>query len=64
VLEVRVRVTESQHEKLQAMADALGVSAASLVDRMLAREEVDEFGRPLWWRELVADQQELPLQSA
>ena len=48
------------------IADSLGISISAYVERLLEREELDALGRPVWWDEPCArDQEELPLpQSA
>lgn len=61
--EIRARVGKEQHAKAIQMADALGISLAALVDRLIAREQTDERGRPTWWP-YDDQQEELPLKSA
>ncbi len=58
------RVNPDNHTKALAAADALGVSLAAYVDALLARDELDERGRPTWWPidDTSSDQEELPLQ--
>jgi hypothetical protein len=58
-------VQPDRHAKAQAAASALGISLAAYIDHLLAHEELDEEGRPLWWADAVpADQEELPLKTA
>jgi len=62
---LQARVQPERHAKAQAAAAALGISVAAYIDQLLAHEEVDEHGRPLWWTASVsADQEELPLKTA
>jgi hypothetical protein len=60
-----VRVKRENKAKAAKAADALGISMAAYVDALLDREELGEDGRPMWWTQPVAaDQEELPLKSA
>lgn len=62
---LQARVQPDRHAKAQAAAAALGISLAAYIDQLLAHEELDEQGRPLWWATSVsADQEELPLKTA
>jgi len=63
---VGVRVHPEQRAKLDAIADALGVSISAYVERLIEREQLDDRGRPVWWdRPVSRDQEELLLpQSA
>jgi len=61
--QLAVRISPANFDKVERMADALGVSKAAIVDEILSRELLDEHGRPPWWtRPVPQDQQELPLQ--
>lgn len=63
--EVRVRFRPPVREKAERAASALGVSLTTYVDELVARDQLDENGRPLWWDMPVPrDQRELPLKSA
>jgi hypothetical protein len=56
------RVHPEHLVKAKRAAEALGISLAAYVDELLAREELDALGRPLWWSDPIPpDQQELPL---
>jgi hypothetical protein len=63
---LHVRVDPALRMKAEKAAAVLGISLAAYVDQLLAREEVDETGRPVWWTDPVpSDQGVLPLaQSA
>lgn len=62
VVELKVRVLEAHREKAYGISAALGISTAAYIDELLAREELDEHGRPVWWTDPVpADQQSLPV---
>ena len=63
---VGIRVHPDHRAKLDMIADSLGISISAYVERLLEREELDALGRPVWWDEPCArDQEELPLpQSA
>jgi len=62
---LQARVQPDRHAKAQAAAAALGISVAAYIDLLLAHEELDEDGRPLWWAGAVpSNQQELPLKTA
>lgn len=58
------RVRPPLHDKAHRAAAATGVSLASYVEQLIARDEVDEHGRPLWWPRTDPSQEELPLKSA
>lgn len=59
------RVQRENKDKVEKIAEALGISAAAYLDALIAQERVDAEGRPLWWTEPTpADQQELPLPLA
>lgn len=47
--EVRARISDDQAKKVARIADACGVSIAVYLDRALAREQLDDKGRPVWW---------------
>ena len=65
-VQMNLRVSTHMRTKVQRAADALKISEAAYLDALLEREELDDQGRPLWWRDPVpGDQEELPLpQSA
>ena len=46
---LRGRVQPSTHAKANAAADALGISLSAYLDSLIARDEVDDQGRPTWW---------------
>lgn len=54
-----VRVRPVVAEKANRVADAVGVSLAAYVEALIARDQVDEAGYPVWWPE--PPQEELPL---
>lgn len=58
------RVRPPLHDKALRAAAAVGVSMATYVEQLIARDEVDEHGRPLWWTDAPAEQEELPLKTA
>ena len=56
------RVGPSQHEKARTAAAAMGVSVAAYLDALLAHDQLDDDGRPLWWAgPLPTTEEELPL---
>jgi hypothetical protein len=58
---LRVRVHPERHAKAEAAAAALGISVAAYVDLLLANEQLDEHGRPVWWTgPAPVDQEVLP----
>ena len=63
---LQARVQPERHAKAHAAASALGIPLAAYIDGLLAHEEVDEQGRPVWWSTpaVPADQEELPLKTA
>ena len=62
--DLRVRVHPDQRAKAERAAFALGVSLAAYLDALLAREVVDESGRPVWWTDPVpGDQEALPVSA-
>lgn len=64
-VQLGARVMPEHKEKVAAIAAALGISVNAYLDALLAHEELDERGRPIWWdRPVPADQEELPLKSA
>ncbi len=59
---IYARIGPPQHEKARTAAAAMGLSLAAYLDLLLAHEELDASGRPLWWDgPLCVDQEELPL---
>lgn len=59
-VQLNVRVHADRKRKVERIADALGVSVNAYMDSLLAREQVDDAGRPLWWADPVPrDQEEL-----
>ncbi len=61
---IYARVDPDAHAKAHAAAAALGVSVAAYVEQLLARDEVDETGRPVWWEGPPStSQEELPLRQ-
>jgi hypothetical protein len=60
-----VRVDPAHAEKARTAATALGISVTAYVDALLGHEQLDEHGRPLWWKDPVpTDQKELPLSES
>jgi hypothetical protein len=58
------RVPPELKAQAERTAAALGVSAGAYLSALLAREELDEHGRPVWWSDPVPrDQQELPFET-
>ncbi|MBU2698549.1 hypothetical protein [Pimelobacter sp. 30-1] len=55
------RVPVATREKARSVADSLGVSMAQYLTQLIANDELDEHGRPLWWQEQDPAQGELPL---
>lgn len=49
--EIRASVRPVNSEKLNAIADRLGVSLGAYIDSLIERDQVDETGRPVWWPE-------------
>jgi hypothetical protein len=61
-VQLNMRVHVARRAKASQVADALGVSLGTYIDALLEREQLDERGRPVWWRDPVPrDQEELPL---
>jgi hypothetical protein len=61
-VQLNTRVHAARRAKAQQVADALGISLGTYIDTLLDREQLDERGRPVWWRDAVPrDQEELPL---
>lgn len=59
---LQARVDPKLREKAHRAAGALGISMASYMEHLLAHEELDANGRPVWWTDPApADQEELPL---
>lgn len=59
------RVAPDRHAKAHAAAAAMGVAVATYLDQLIARDEVDQHGMPLWWDgEPSQAQEELPLKTA
>ena len=54
-------VAPSTRAKARAVADALGVSMSAYLDTLVANDELDDNGRPLWWVEPDSGQAELPM---
>ena len=48
------------HERAHRMAAAAGITASRLLAEMIARQELDENGAPVWIANLV-DQEKLPM---
>lgn len=66
-VQLNVRVHQDRKRKAEQIADALGVTLNAYFDSLLAREQLDEAGRPLWWPEQEVPspgQGELPLAHA
>lgn len=59
-----VKVDPAVRAKVDHMAASLDVSLTRLMEELVRRAEVDTHGRPMWWPEIVPDQEELPLKSA
>ena len=61
----RVRLDPAQKEKAELAATALGISMTTYIEALIARDAVDERGRPVWWTDPApGDQEELPLKTA
>lgn len=59
-VQLNVRVHEDRRKKVERIADALGISVNAYIDSLLAHEQLDATGRPLWWADPVPrDQEEL-----
>lgn len=59
------RVAPERHAKAHAAAAAMGVAVATYLDELIARDQVDAEGLPVWWEHPPARQQEeLPLKTA
>ncbi len=61
---LQARVRPAVRDKAHAAAAALGISVAAYIEQLVAHEQVDEKGRPLWWVCEDADQEELPLSQS
>lgn len=56
------RVRPEFHAKARRAAAVTGVSLATYIEQLVARDEVDQHGRPVWWpTSPPAEQEELPL---
>lgn len=53
-----VRVRPGFKEKADRAAAAAGVSLATYIEQLLARDQVDDAGLPVWWPESVPFTQE------
>ncbi|MBB3092168.1 hypothetical protein [Nocardioides albus] len=53
------RLQESTKAKADAIADTLGVSLWTYVDALIARDELDEAGKPIWWTGQPGKEEEL-----
>lgn len=59
---LQARVDPQLRAKANRAAEALGISMASYMEHLLAHEQLDAHGRPVWWTDdAPADQEELPL---
>ncbi|MEJ5913172.1 toxin-antitoxin system HicB family antitoxin [Pseudokineococcus sp. 1T1Z-3] len=61
---VYARVHPDLHAKAHRAAAALDVSLATYVEALLARDELDESGRPTWWPRDEHAQEDLLRQTA
>ena len=62
---VQARVDPALREKVHRAAKAAGVSVARYMELLIAHEQLDENGRPVWWPEDPnPTQEELPLKTA
>lgn len=43
------RVSPTTRDKARSVADALGVSMSAYLDSLVANDQLDENGRPVWW---------------
>lgn len=55
------RVQPQTRAKARAVADALGVSMSAYLDQLVANDQLDADGRPVWWAEPDDQQEALPL---
>ncbi len=46
---LHARVAPAVRDKAHAAAAALGISVAAYIEQLVAHEQVDERGRPMWW---------------
>lgn len=53
------RLQESTKAKADGIADTLGVSLSAYVDALIARDQLDEAGRPIWWTGMPGAEEEL-----
>lgn len=60
------RIDGKLKRRVDAVADAIGVSQGRALELILENLEIDANGRPSWWTGplAVAEDEELPLQSA
>ncbi|WP_380169779.1 toxin-antitoxin system HicB family antitoxin [Jannaschia sp. R86511] len=62
VVILQARVSPTIRAKAHEAAAALGISVAAYVEQLIAHEQLDETGRPVWWPETPhPHQEELPL---
>jgi hypothetical protein len=61
--QLATRISQDSKDKLDRIADALGLSLGNTLDLILQHAEVDEHGRPSWYegRPVSDEQEELPL---
>ena len=52
------------HEKASRAADAAGVSLTLYLQKLIANDQVDENGCPVWLPRVDTEQEELPLRTA
>lgn len=53
------RVQETTKAKASAIADTLGISLSAYLDALIARDQLDDDGRPIWWDEATVQHPEL-----
>ena len=50
---------ERTKAKANAIADTLGVSRSAYINALIARDELDATGKPVWWTDLTSMDEEL-----
>lgn len=61
---IQGRIPPAVHDKARRAADAAGITISAYLEALIARDQVDESGCPVWLEPARSGQEELPLKSA